>query len=228
MKVTEQSEFLHAFAVWMLGSRPAALDALREVTAIPDLDDVERVQKIVATLIAAEKPARIDRFAELEDILRTNPTVPVDLGHPLVRGDARRLAILLSELQRTCLLTAVRALPAGRRAVFILRHILGLSVDACAAACGTSQAAVQVTESRARKSLEDYLGARCGHLDAGNVCHCTGRLGGALEYGFVTWPTHDDHIPGARAQGPYREVTALYRQQPRIRLPVIQATPPPV
>jgi hypothetical protein len=47
---------------------------------------------LVARLVAAEKGPRGDRFAELSEILRTNATVPVDLSHPLVQGDARRLS----------------------------------------------------------------------------------------------------------------------------------------
>lgn len=61
--------------------------------------------------------------------MRTNTTIPVDLGHPLVQGDARRLDVLLSELRRTCLITTLRSLAPERRASFILLHVLGLSVE---------------------------------------------------------------------------------------------------
>ena len=37
---------------------------------------------------------QVDRFDELDNILRSDSTVPIDLEHPLVRGDARRLKML--------------------------------------------------------------------------------------------------------------------------------------
>lgn len=45
-----------------------------------------QVRALVARLTATEKAARVDRFAELNDILRTNTTIPVDLTHPLARA----------------------------------------------------------------------------------------------------------------------------------------------
>jgi DNA-directed RNA polymerase specialized sigma24 family protein len=133
----------------------------------------------VAPFILAKRTPRVDRFGELDDILRTHSTVPVDLHHPLVRGDLARLNVLLLELKRTCLLTTLRGLTFGRRAVFILLHVLGLSVETRAEVCGTTPNGIRVSDVRGRQDLENYLGVRCEHLYAANPCHCAARLGNA-------------------------------------------------
>ncbi|MBL9107099.1 MAG: hypothetical protein JNL82_39735 [Myxococcales bacterium] len=158
MDQAPQIEPLYAFAVFMLGSREAAFMAVCDVMGEHVGDRDAWLPALVARLVAAERRARVDQFAELNDILRTNSTIPVDLSHPLVQGDAGRLSLLLWELQRSCLITTLRGLTSERRAVFTLMHVLGLSMADTAAICGTSVAAVRTTEARARKDLEGYLG----------------------------------------------------------------------
>ncbi len=222
MTTTPQTEPLYVFAVWMLGSRDAALDHLR--AALNEADpQTSALQTLVARLIAVEKPSRVDPFADLDDKLRTNFTIPVGLNHPLVQGDPRRLNILFWELQRRCLHTALQGLTPLRRAVFILRHVLGHSPETCVQLCNSTLDAVRTAEGRARRELEDYLGARCEHLYRGNSCHCTARLGNALECGLVGWPDHGDHDGSAFIPKPHSDVSALYASLPRVRLPVVGA-----
>ena len=222
MDQAPQIEPLYVFAVFMLGSRDAAFTAVCDVMGEHVGDRDAWLPALVARLVAAEKASRVDRFAELNDILRTNSTIPVDLSHPLVQGDARRLNVLLWELQRSCLITTLRGLTSERRAVFTLMHVLGHSMEDTAAACQTSLAAVRTTEARARKDLEAYLGPRCEHLDANNPCHCAARLGNALEAGLVRSPSHDDY--GGRPFNPVGkiEVIRLFATLPRVHLPVVQ------
>jgi hypothetical protein len=78
-------------------------------------------------------------------------------------------------------ITTLRSLAPERRAIFILLHVLGLSVEHCAVICNTTPNAVRVADGRGRPELDNYLGARCEHLDPGNACHCIARLGNALE-----------------------------------------------
>lgn len=215
-----QTEPLYVFALWMLGSRDAALEHLR--AALDEADpQTSALQALVARLIAAEKPSRVDHFADLDDKLRTNFTIPVGMNHPLVNGDPRRLNILFWELQRRCLLTALRGLSPLRRAVFILRHVLGHPPESCVQLCNSTLEAIGVAEGRARRELEDYLGARCEHIHRRNACHCTARLGNALECGLVGWPDHGDHDGSAFIPKPHSDVAALYASLPRVRLPVL-------
>src|SRR5687768_12293740 len=98
-------EPLYVFGVYMLGSRESAFMAACEVIGEHPNDPDTWLATYVSRLIPIEKARRFDHFSELDDILRTNTTIPVDLDHPLVQGDTHRLEVLLSELRRTCLLT---------------------------------------------------------------------------------------------------------------------------
>lgn len=216
----QATEPLYVFARWMLGSHEAAFEAVCAAVQHAPGDPAAQMRILVADL-TAEKSAGVDRFEELDQILRTDSTVPLDLDHPLLQGDAQRLHILVLELQRTCLMTALRGIPATRRAVFVLLHVMGLAMDDCVALCESTVSAVRALETRARKTLEGYLTSRCEHLDRNNPCHCGARIGGALEREFVTWPKHDDYA-GARAPEPYNRVTDLYANLPRVRLPVLR------
>lgn len=216
----QETEPLYVFARWMLGSHEAAFEAVCTAIELAPGDPAAQMRILVADL-SAEKPARVDRFEELDEILRTDSTVPLDLDHPLVRGDARRLHILMLELQRTCLMTALRGIPAVRRAVFILLHVMRLPMDECVSICESNVSAIKMLELRARKPLDGYLTSRCEHLDRGNPCHCGARLGGALEREFVAWPEHDDYS-AAGEPGRHQSVTDLYANLPRVRLPVHQ------
>jgi DNA-directed RNA polymerase specialized sigma24 family protein len=221
MSNVSRIEPLYTFAVYMLGSREEAFGAVCDAMEAQPNEPANWLAHLVARLVSAEKKRRVDHFAALDDILRTHTTIPVDLEHPLVRGDARRLDVLLSELQRTCLMTTLRGLPPERRAVFILVHLLELSFEACAAVVGSTPSAVKITDGRARRSLEGYLGTRCEHMDAGNSCRCISRLGNALEHGLVVWPNHKDHDRASPASDVYSEAGKLYASLPRVRLPVV-------
>jgi hypothetical protein len=216
----QETEPLYVFARWMLGSHEAAFEAVCAAVEHAPGDPAAQMRILVADL-TAEKSAGVDRFEELDQILRTDSTVPLDLDHPLVRGDAQRLHVLMLELQRTCLMTALRGIPAARRAIFVLMHVMGISMDDCVAICESTVSAIRVLETRARKTLEGYLTTRCEHLDRGNACHCGARLGGALEREFVTWPEHGDYSE-AGEPGRHHRVTDLYANLPRVRLPVLR------
>ncbi len=220
MTNTEHLEQLYIFAVYMLGSRDQAFAAVCDATALHPGAPERWLAALVRPFLVRSLPP--DRFAELDDILRTNSTIPIDLSHPLVRGDLGRMNVLLSELQRSCLLTALGGLTAERRAVFILRHVLGLSPEICAAVCGVTAGAITMADGRGRRSLEGYLGARCEHMDPGNACHCAARLGNALDRGLVRWPEHHEHDAAPLSGRTYRAVQDLYASLPRVRLPVVQ------
>lgn len=222
MDHASQIEPLYAFAMFMLGSRAAAFTAVCDVMGAHEGDPAAWLPALIARLVAVEKAARVDRFAQLNDILRTNTTIPIDLSHPLVQGDTRRLSTLLWELQRSCLITTLRGISAERRAVFILIHVLGMTVEGAAEVCDSSPSAVRVTETRARHDLAGYLGPRCEHMDVGNPCRCASRLGNALEAGLVRWPEYDDFGGASFDPQIQHDVCRLYETLPRVRLPIVR------
>jgi DNA-directed RNA polymerase specialized sigma24 family protein len=222
MTHTERLEQLYVFVVYMLGSRDEAFAAVCDVIAQHPGAPEHWLAALVRPYLVRPSLPRANRFSELDDILRTDSTIPIDLSHPLVQGDVRRMGVLLSELRRSCLLSTLRGLTAERRAVFILRHVLSLSIESCAAVCGITASAITVTEGRGRRDLEGYLGTRCEHMDPGNACHCAARLGNALERGLVRWPEHHEHDTAQSPGQTYRKVQDLYASLPRVRLPVVQ------
>lgn len=222
MTNTEHLEQLYIFAVYMGGSREQAFAAVCDATALHPGAPERWLAAIVRPFLVRHSGPRTDRFAELDDILRTNSTIPIDLSHPLVRGDVGRMSVLLSELQRSCLITALGGLSTERRAVFILRHVLGLSLETCVSVCDSTAGAITVADGRGRRSLEGYLGARCEHMDPGNACHCAARLGNALDRGLVRWPEHHEHDAAPLSGQTYRAVQDLYASLPRVRLPIAQ------
>lgn len=214
-------EPLYVFAVWMLGERQAAFEAVCNVLE-QTLEPAQQLPALVAMLTENRRTSSVARFAELDSILRRDTTVPVDLNHPLVRGDPQRLAVLLSELERTCLMSTVQGLPPLRRAVFVMLYVMDLSIESCAEICRSNESAVRVLETRARQTIEGYLTTRCEHMDRGNPCHCIARLGGALDRNFISWPDHDEHRNVSLAPvAPHRQVKSLYANQPRVRLTVL-------
>lgn len=217
---TQQTEPLYVFARWMLGSHAAAFEAMCAAIEQAPGDSARQLSILVSTLTTAKKSTGVDRFDELDHILRTDSTVPLDLDHPLVRGDPRRLTVLLLELQRTCLMATLRGLPPYRRAIFVLLNVMGFSFKACASICESNESAIRVVEVRARQTLEAYLTTRCEHQDRGNACHCAARLGGALERGFIAWPEHNDYAD-AHAPKTHRRIQDLYCSLPRVRLPIL-------
>ncbi len=220
MTHSEHLEQIFVFAVYMLGKREPAYAAVSEASALHPGAPERWLAAIVRLLVRSTAP-QADSFAELDDILRTNSTIPIDMNHPLVRGDVERMSVLWAELRRTCLITALGGISKHCRAVFILRHVLGLSPETCAAVCDSTITAIATAESRGRLSLEGYLGLRCEHIDPGNACRCAARLGNALDRGLVRWPQHYEHEESPVSARTYSKVQDLYASLPRVRLPVL-------
>lgn len=69
-------------------------------------------------------------------------------------------------------MTALRNLPAGRRAAFILLHLMGWSLEGVAEVCESDVSALRLLEDRGQNALAGYLTTRCEHMDPGEPCHC--------------------------------------------------------
>lgn len=82
---------------------------------------------------------------------------PVPMPHTLVDWDLSPEAVLASNEARAHLESAIAALGASQRAVFLLRDVEGFSTADTADALGLSEAAVKVRLHRARLTLREYL-----------------------------------------------------------------------
>lgn len=198
------------FAAWMAGSAEGGRAALEEAAAPPGVDR----EALLAAVFRVFRDRKI-KAEDLDDVLRSDTTVAVELEHPLIRGDVRRLYVLQRELQRACLTATLGRLSAGRRAAFILTRILGFTHAAAAAILDSTEGGIQTAVGRAERELEMYLGPRCEHLDPRNFCRCAPRLGGAIHRGFVGWPERDDLASdGPLVSQGHRDVATLYASLP--------------
>lgn len=208
---------LYTFAVWTYGSREHAAEALA-AASLADADSEARLATLVRGLLWKRSGPERDRLRRLDDVLRSDPTIPVTLAHPLVFKQARRLIVLQWELKRSCLMAVLAALPPMPRVVFVLRVLLGLDAARVAGICGASDDAIKVAWTRASLHLEDYLGPRCQHVDAANMCRCETRLGVALARGFIRYPEHEGEFPDTPVAGvTHHDVAALYAALPPVR-----------
>jgi DNA-directed RNA polymerase specialized sigma24 family protein len=210
----------YIFAVWTNESREHAAE-VAAAAAASHADPEAQLAALVRGLLARRSGGHErDRLRHLDDLLRSDPTVPVTLTHPLVRGEVRRLIVLQWELKRTCMMAIVSALQPMPRVVFVLHVILGLDLGRIAAICDTTADAVKIAWTRAALLVEDYLGARCQHVEAANFCRCGTRLGVALEQGFIRYPEHADELPDTPVAGAtHRDVVALYASLPAVQRP---------
>lgn len=193
-----ESEIRLTFAAWMAGSHAEGL-AVLEVAAVDGLALVPSLAAIYRLFEGGRKRVG-PGFQALDDLLRSDPTTVVDLDHPLVQGEVRRLNVLHRELQRKCLSATLLSLPVAPRAAFVLIDILGLRHEHVAEILGNANN-TRTAYLRAERQLGGYLESRCEHMDPKNLCHCATRLGLALDRGFIDWPerpTSDAPLDGQR------------------------------
>jgi hypothetical protein len=213
---------LYTFAVWMIGDREEGLRRATEVVrAAPTLGFVGWVRALLEPLVGRAGEPRHDRrnvLAALDDLLRTDQTVsPGD--HPQIRRDPRRLRVLQWHLKRSCLLSVMRGVTVMPRAMFVLVAILGYSMAQVATMFGVTCNSVRINFGRAEKLLDNYLGARCQHIDPANSCRCETRLGVALDRGFVGWPERPGESPDRPVvSGAHSGVAAVYGSLPRFAM----------
>lgn len=226
----DELDRLYAYAAWMLGDRAAALAALRTALASGARGGLcERLSTLRTAVLAqagAQRGTPAHRREQLDRQLRTGTSVSMKLGHPALRGELRRLPVLLTGFMQSCLIAAVGALQPALRELFVLLVVLGLSEAEVLALLGAPTRGLSGSRSRMLSALEDYLGPRCGHLHAANPCQCPNRLQLALEQGFVQLPEHElasEQYPA----GVFADVRRLYAALPPLRLsPAVRATLP--
>jgi hypothetical protein len=221
-------EQLYTFAAWMEGDRDVAMTV---VTAVVRHHPGLGLDGWLAQLCHQGRgsgPRRgrtPDRLKALDAVLRSESSIPIGLGHALVRGEPRRLRVLEEGMKRLCVESTVRALPPMPRAVFVLEHVLGCTFARLLAITRTSARSVEEFRRRAARAAEDYLAIRCQHLDPRNMCRCAGRVGVALERGLLRPQELDADAP-VGAGGPYPSIAALVASLPPLRPPPRRPPPP--
>lgn len=87
---------------------------------------------------------------------------------------------LLSEVQQACYHFITFRLTDEQRVVYVLRVILGYSLDDIAEILQLDKSTVKARLQRAKASLKSYFSGRCQWVEGGGDCSCESRLGFAL------------------------------------------------
>jgi RNA polymerase sigma-70 factor (ECF subfamily) len=87
---------------------------------------------------------------------------------------------LLSEVQRACYHFITFRLTDEQRVVYVMRTMLGFSLDDIARILEISKNTVKARLHRAKTALGSYFSGRCQWVEGGGDCSCESRLGFAL------------------------------------------------
>ena len=116
-----------------------------------------------------------------ETILEFRDDLPDDVRHWQNDPETRHIYDeLLSEVQKACYHFITFRLTDEQRVVYVLRVILGFSLDDIAAIIETNKNVVKARLQRAKDGLKSYFSGRCQWIEGGGDCTCESRLGFAL------------------------------------------------
>ena len=87
---------------------------------------------------------------------------------------------LLAEVQKACYHFITFRLTDQQRVVYVLRAMLGFSLDDIAGILEVNKNTIKARLHRAKAALEDYFSGRCQWVEGGGECSCESRLGFAL------------------------------------------------
>ena len=217
---------LYAFAYLMVGARLGAHKQVARALAgladdpaalLTSANPGDFLLSRVARSVERALGRKADQsFVILDNLLRSDATLPIDPDQSPIDGDLERLPVLLWELKRTCLASVLGCLPPGVRVSFITTDIFGYPPAEAADLLGIRESAFRVRLTRARRRLDDYLAPRCAHVERHNACYCEGRLTLALDTNFVELPPHTGDVPEAAydAEPEHRDIADLYRTLP--------------
>jgi RNA polymerase sigma-70 factor (ECF subfamily) len=123
--------------------------------------------------------AYIDRLDAT--ILEFRDDLPDDVRHWQNDPETRHIYDhLLSEVQKACYHFITYRLTDEQRVVYVLRVILGFSLDDIAEILDLDKNTVKARLQRAKASLKSYFSGRCQWIEGGGDCSCESRLGFAL------------------------------------------------
>ena len=89
---------------------------------------------------------------------------------------------LLEEVQRACFHFIISRLTDEQRVVYVMRILLGFSLDDIATILEINKNTVKARLQRAKTALGSYFKGRCQWIEDGGDCSCESRLGFALAY----------------------------------------------
>lgn len=206
---------LMTFAWYLTGDRAAALEQVRLALRSHPRGDHPALLGAVASAFTSLDRYAETTFAELEDILWLEPTQPVP--PELVEHNAA----LLWRLKSTCLMSTLGCLSSGIRVAFVLHEVLQIPLPQVCQVLAIEISALRVRLTRARRSLDLVLSARCEHLADKNPCTCSGRLAIAVAKHFIG-PGAGVVPPSPYKSRPSPHLRVVYQDLPRPALSVTE------
>jgi RNA polymerase sigma factor (sigma-70 family) len=93
--------------------------------------------------------------------------------------------ILIEELKISCYLGSLLCLNRKERLVFIMGAILSIKDSVGYEIVGTTRTNFRKILSRGRKKISNFMNHTCGLLNKNNPCHCSNKLKGAIDAGWL-------------------------------------------
>jgi RNA polymerase sigma factor (sigma-70 family) len=120
-------------------------------------------------------------FADLGRSLDDTPNL--DLPDP--QTVPVELPLLVEETRISCMNAMLLCLDRRQRLVFILGEIFGISSEVGAEVLEVSPDNFRQLLSRARRDLYQFMGDKCGLVNAANPCRCAKKTRGFMKAGYV-------------------------------------------
>ena len=213
---------LYGYAAWMLEDRHEALKVLRQaVQGGLDGPFLEQLAKLRPQVLA-HSPKQSRNFAEdhreyLDDVLRNGLSKSLHLSSPQVPPARRRIGVVLTATQQSCLMSVLKLLTTAQREAFVLTTILGLLEADVHRVMQVKPSSFASVRARMLGTIGAYLEPRCGHLEQRNPCQCPARAQLAVQQNFVKFPDHE--LPGeAYDPDTYDDLQAVFARMPPLRL----------
>ncbi len=131
---------------------------------------------------------------------------------------------LLEEVRRACYHFITFRLTDEQRVVYVLRVVLGFSLDQISAILQTDKNTVKARLQRAKGSLSSYFRGRCQWVEGAGECSCESRLGFALSFAPEILRRLQNRPPDEamkrvvrRTLGGIRDIDEIYRSLPAER-----------
>jgi RNA polymerase sigma factor (sigma-70 family) len=131
---------------------------------------------------------------------------------------------LLEEVRRACYHFITFRLTDEQRVVYVLRVVLGFSLDEVSAILQIDKNTVKARLQRAKGALGSYFRGRCQWIEGAGDCSCESRLGFALSFAPEILkrlqnrpPDEDTKKMVRRTLGGIRDIDEIYRNLPAER-----------
>jgi len=121
------------------------------------------------------------------------------VGDPWSTEDEVAYRELCADVRLSCTYGMLLCLSREQRVAYVMGDLLGFTDVEAAAICDVAPAAFRQRLARARATMRDLMGRRCGLVRAANPCRCDRLVGASVEHGLLD--------PGAPAFARHAGVT---------------------